>query len=126
MTSEIRAASSTDVREWFGQVPGTMKAVLLLVDGAPVAIGGMMRKNGFSVAFMDMKPEAHAVPLSVWKGSVRAMRDIICKSRMPVYAKVSDVLETAPAFLERLGFVPIEGNEKVMVWQIRSPQESLD
>lgn len=126
MISEIRAASSTDVREWFGQVPGTMQAVLLLVDGAPVAIGGMMRKSGFNVAFMDMKPEAHTVPLSVWRGSVRAMKDIIRKSRVPVYAKVSDVLETAPAFLKRLGFVPIEGNEKVMVWQIRSPQEPLD
>uniref|UniRef100_UPI0031E15C34 hypothetical protein n=1 Tax=Klebsiella sp. TaxID=576 RepID=UPI0031E15C34 len=121
MTSEIRGASPADVREWFGQVPGTMKAFLLLVDGTPVAIGGMMRKNGFNVAFMDMKPEAHTVPLSVWKGSVRAMKDIIRKSRIPVYAKVSDVLETAPAFLKRLGFVPVEGNEKVMVWQIHSP-----
>ncbi|EPG3452768.1 hypothetical protein R2980_002789 [Klebsiella oxytoca] len=122
MISEIRAASSTDVREWFGQVPGTMQAVLLLVDGAPVAIGGMMRKSGFNVAFMDMKPEAHTVPLSVWRGSVRAMKDIIRKSRVPVYAKVSGELSTAPAFLRRLGFIPIDHNEEVMVCPVHGTQ----
>ncbi|MGX8939403.1 hypothetical protein ACWWJF_00715 [Symbiopectobacterium sp. Eva_TO] len=43
--------------------------------------------------------------------------------QIPVYARVSDELKTAPSFLKRLGFVPIENNEKVMIWQIRSQQE---
>lgn len=123
MISEVKTASMADVIEWFGQVPGTMKAVQLLVNGTPVAIGGMMRKEGFNMAFMDMKPEAKIVPFSLWKGSLKAMKEIIAESRIPVYARVSDSLETAPAFLKRLGFVPVEGNEKVMVWQIHSPQE---
>lgn len=116
MTSEIRIASTADVIDWYGMVPATMKAVLLLIDDNPVAIGGMMRKNGMNVAFMDMKPEASVVPISLWKASKKAMQEIIGQSGMPVYARVSDELSTAPAFLRRLGFLPQDENEEVMVW----------
>lgn len=111
-----------DVIQWFGEVPATMKAVLLLVDDIPVAIGGMMRKDGFNMAFMDMKPEAQSVPFSVWKGSIKAMKDIIRKSQMPVYAKVSNELATAPVFLRRLGFIPVDNNDEVMVCPVHGTQ----
>lgn len=83
----------------------------------PVAIGGVMRRNGNNVAFMDMKPEASTTPFSLWKGSVKALKEIISQSRVPVYARVSDELSTAPAFLRRLGFVPVDENNEVMIWQ---------
>lgn len=100
-----------------------MRAVILEVDGDAVALGGMMRRNGIHVAFMDMKERADDVPFSVWKGTIKAMKEIISKSKSPVYARISETLDTAPSFLKRLGFVPIENNEKVMIWQIRSQQE---
>ena len=122
MTSELRIASVDDVVQWYGKVPATMKAVLMLIDGKPVAIGGMMRKNGLNVAFMDMKPDASSAPFSVWKGTMKAMKEIISHSRMPVYAQVSEELPTAPAFLRRLGFVPVDEKEEVMVCQVQQQE----
>lgn len=117
MISNLRTATADDVIAWYGNIPATMRAIILEVDGEPVAIGGVMKKNGNSVAFMDMKTDAHAVPFSLWKGSVKALREIISQSRVPVYARVSDELPTAPAFLKRLGFVPIDEKNEVMIWQ---------
>lgn len=123
MKTTIRAATADDIRKWYGNVPFTMRAVILEADGIAAAIGGMMRRDGNHVAFMDMKEISSDIPFSLWKGVIKAMREIISTSNSPVYARVSDTLSTAPSFLKRLGFVPIENNEKVMVWQIRSRQE---
>ncbi|QGY29764.1 hypothetical protein CUN67_12830 [Pantoea cypripedii] len=94
-----------------------MRAVILEVDGLPTALGGVMKQNGNNVAFMDMKPEAQSVPFSLWKGSVKALKEIISQSGTPVYARVSDELPTAPAFLKRLGFVPVDEKNEVMIWR---------
>lgn len=123
MKTTIRAATADDIRNWYGAVPFTMRAVILEADGVAAAIGGMMRRGGIHVAFMDMKDIATDIPFSLWKGAIKAMNEIISTSKSPVYARVSDSLLTAPSFLKRLGFVPIENNEKVMIWQIRSQQE---
>ena len=55
MTSNIRYATAEDIRKWYGNIPGTMRCILLEVDGDPVAFGGVMRRDGRLVAFMEMK-----------------------------------------------------------------------
>ncbi|MGX8939343.1 hypothetical protein ACWWJF_00405 [Symbiopectobacterium sp. Eva_TO] len=123
MKTNLRIATAEDIRQWYATIPFTMRAVIIETDGEAVALGGMMRRNGVHVAFMDMRESASSIPFSLWKGSLKAVKEIISTSKSPVYARVSDELKTAPSFLKRLGFVPIENNEKVMIWQIRSQQE---
>lgn len=120
MTSNIRPATSDDVRGWYGYIPATMRAIILEVNGEPIAIGGLMRGRDCCTAFMDMKDGASDFPHSLWKATMKAMREIILESKLPVYALVNEELSTAPAFLRRLGFAPVEGKEGVMICQAQS------
>lgn len=105
MTNNIRYATAVDIRNWYGNIPGTMRCILLEVDGNPIAFGGVMHRDGRLVAFMEMKDGAQKYGVSIMKASLKGIREIISGYSQPVYAIVDDEWKSAPEFLKRLGFV---------------------
>lgn len=74
-----------------------------------------MHKEGRLIAFMDLKSDPRNFPLSIMKATFTALREIFVHYQQPIYAIVSDSLESAPRFLARIGFVPVD--EKIMIFK---------
>ncbi len=117
MTSNIRYATAEDIRNWYGHIPGTMRCILIEVDGKPISFGGVMRRDGRLVAFMEMKEGAQKYGVSIMKASVKAVKEIISTYSQPVYAIVDDEWKSAPAFLKRMGFVDSRIADNVKIFR---------
>lgn len=116
MQTTIRPANGNDIHGWYGRNPGTMRAVIVEIDGKPIAIGGVMHKHGALMAFMDMKPEAHDYPIAIMRGTYRAIRDIFSHYQIPIYATISEELESAPRYLRHIGFIKSNVHNGLMVY----------
>ncbi len=119
MKISINSATTDDIKQWYGLIPCTMRALIFEVDGVPKAIGGILHQSGRAIAFMDIKDDASEFPVALMKATKKAMREIFSQYRQPIYAAVNEDLESAPRFLRHLGFIPVDENEKVMIWQQR-------
>ncbi|MDR4898959.1 hypothetical protein RF656_19775 [Yersinia kristensenii] len=118
MTNNIRHANENDIRNWYGRIPATMRAIVMEVDGDTKMICGVMHQSDHYMAFMDMKDDAKQYPVAIMKASRLAVKEIFSKYHQPILAIVSSKYESAPRYLRRLGFVLL--NEKVMIWQTHS------
>ncbi|CNL54324.1 Uncharacterised protein [Yersinia intermedia] len=118
MTNNIRHANDNDIRNWYGCIPATMRAVVMEVDGDPKMICGVMHQSDHYMAFMDTKDDAQQYPVAIMKASRLAVKEIFSKYHQPILAIESDKHESANRFLKRMGFNPI--NKKVMVWEAYS------
>lgn len=105
MISNIRYAKREDIASWYKKVPGTMKAIVLEVDGEVIGLGGVMRRNNQLMAFMEMKDGAQSHPVSLVRAAGKAIREIIVHYKVPVYAAVDDEWKSAPRFLAYCGFI---------------------
>jgi hypothetical protein len=105
MTSNIRYAIRGDIASWYEKVPGTMRAIVLEIDGEIMGLGGVMRRNNQLMAFMEMKDNAPKFPVSVVRAAHKAIKEIISSYNVPVYAAVDEEWKTAPRFLEYCGFI---------------------
>ena len=56
----VRYATADDVRQWFGEVPATMRAMVVERDGQVAAIAGLARMPDHWQAFSAFAPEMRA------------------------------------------------------------------
>lgn len=121
MTSKTRPATEEDICRWYGHSIGTMRAIIVEVDGEPIVIGGVIHQQHCYVAFMDMKEIAKKYPVLLIKSSLKAIREIFHRYKQPIYAVQDTTLPTSARYLSYLGFVPAKGSEDI--WVIQLPQD---
>lgn len=101
-----RLATEQDIRSFYGCVPFTMKAVAILVDGACLCLITLLYYRGKKWMCADYTPafEPCLKRFVVLRAAKLAM-SLVKEERGPVYA-----LADNKPLLERLGFVPYEGD----------------
>lgn len=98
-----RYATREDLVRWFGNVPATMRALVIERDGELLGIAGITTANNHVQAFSSQKPEL--APYKVAKGRMTvAFAKMLAEIKGPVFAVCSEVEPTAPGLLTHLGF----------------------
>ena len=123
MTSDIRVATANDVAIFYsesGMPQASIRAVVVEVDGDPIAIGGVALCNGGPVAFMNMRPSASNYPKLIMKATRMLVRNVFSRYRGPIYAIRDESIPTSFRYLTRIGFKPVEENSEVFVWRWQS------
>jgi hypothetical protein len=106
-----RYATAADVRSFYGEsVKPTLRAVALLVDGAPAAIVGLASEGPYQKLFSDERPEfePHRRSMAVLR-AIKRVQDWIRACPQVVFSESQN-----RPLLERLGFQQIE--EGIFVW----------
>lgn len=111
---EIRPATQEDAESYFGSVQNSMRALVVVADGKPIGMAGIVYTSGGMMAFSDAKPEASKYPVTIMKCARRLMQ-WVRESSVPVYAMCGND-QTAPSFLRHLGFAETE-KQGVYLWQ---------
>lgn len=122
---DARLATPADVEAWYGgPSPGTVKAYVVLLDGAIAGIAGLvlpgLAGGRIAEAFSEMKPELAPHmrhPVVQWAIS-RVMR-LVWQSPFSVVAVADPEIETSDALLRRLGAEPVGriGDGEVYQWR---------
>ena len=113
---EMRTASAADVDQFFGRRPsGTIKAVVVTVDGVPAALGGLSYADKRVTLFSDLKPAIRPhVRSMAFLRAVKKLQGWCGQARTPVFAVADENEPTSRALLSRLGFELI--GDDVYVW----------
>lgn len=121
MKAEIRTTTAADVAALVDQpLPYRIKAVTLVIDGEPVAIGGLgFRPDGIVVAFAHQKPgTARRYPLAFHKTGLAGLRMFATSGATRIFAEADTRNPAAERWLERLGFTRITtGGATAFVWE---------
>ena len=108
-------ATATDVRAFYdGPSPYTMRAYVVLLDGVPVALGGVMYRRGVLCAFSEMKEEFRPYKVSIVKFA-RKIGEIF--NGTPGMAVASRREPGSGRLLRWLGFEHIASCEEGEVYQ---------
>jgi hypothetical protein len=98
--------------------PVTVKGLSFFLDGELAAIGGVRYERGYFIAFSDIKPGVTVSKATVYRCGLEVMK-FIKGIGIPVVAMADERLESAPRFLEHLGFEHkrSDPNGEVYTWQ---------
>ncbi len=112
----VRPADRTGLTRFYGEPPRrTQKAIIGRYNGRPIAVGGVAFINGQVWAFCDLKPKAKQFPVTLFK----ACRTILNKAKADgarmIFARANPDEPTAPRFLTRLGFTPMQ--QDIWIWR---------
>lgn len=111
---EIRPATAEDVRSFYGAPEGqTVRALVAVLDGEIVGIGGLRYQGDSVVAFSKLAPAIRSRRKDIVRGA-RAVMQMIERRGKPVMAAAEPTEPNAPSFLARLGFeqvATVEGME---------------
>lgn len=99
----VRYSTREDLIAWFGNVPATMRAIVVEHDGRLVGIAGLMRGADHLQAFSAMKDELRPHKRILVKVA-RMLQQMIAEAQAPVLAVCSEKEPTAPGLLASLGF----------------------
>lgn len=99
----VRYSTREDLIAWFGNVPATMRAVVVEDDGRVVGIAGLMRGADHLQAFSAIKEELRPHK-RVLVRVARMVQQMIEDVPGPVLAVCSEKEPTAPGLLSALGF----------------------
>jgi len=108
-----RMATQEDILAWFGRVPASMRAMILVADEEMIAIGGVAHFKDGARAFMEWNDKIKKYPIATMKASLALMDRLRKDGYTSVMACLHDAV-VAPRFLERLGFKPV--TERVYRW----------
>lgn len=115
---EIRPATQKDAEAFYGKKPlKSMRAIVAVLDGEPIGIGGVFREDHMHVVFSEMKPEMRKYKKAILK--VSYMVYDIMKRYNVVYAVANKEEKTAPRLITHFGFRLAEINsegEEVYIW----------
>lgn len=110
---EIVPATQKLVETYYGGKPAySMRGVVALEDGIPVGLGGLMVYQGKTYMFCEMKDCARKYRKSILKAGKQVLK--LAKGKI-VYAVAQDGIESAPRFLEHLGFQLLDNDKKLYV-----------
>ena len=107
MKLEWSIASAKDIDDFYGERPReTLKAIVIKLNGSPAAIIGLATERVRARAFSEYTPalQPYLKSITVMR-AVKAAQQMFADSRKPVFA----VREGCSDFLERLGFVQVDG-----------------
>lgn len=107
MTIEVRPATPADIEAYaVEQSPYRVRALVGLVDGVIVAIGGVAYlPNGTVLAFMNLEQEARErAPVTMLRVAKQVVADAHARGVAVINALCDESIEAAPRFLRRLGF----------------------
>ena len=114
----LRSITKEDI-EVFSEAPNpTIKGVAWTLDGETVGMAGIAWYPTAVMGFSNIKDEMrpHLTSMAVGRG-IMQVRDLIRSCKAPVYATAEPKEPTAPALLERLGFIRSEENEGFYIWR---------
>lgn len=108
MRLHARAATAADVRHFYPEQRCSFRAWVCEVDGEPAGIIGLALTRPMACMFstFDERLKPHLKCLTVLRLIKRA-EAAVKASRVPVLALAEPGMATAPAILERLGFVHV-------------------
>lgn len=114
---ELRSITKADI-ETFSEAPNpTIKGVAWTLDGETVGMAGLAYYPNLVMGFSNIKDEMRPYLSSITVGrGILQVRDLIRFCKAPVYATAEPTEPTAPALLERLGFIRSEENEGFYIW----------
>jgi len=115
--ASYRIATREDIIAYYGSVPSTMRAVIVYDGDTLLAIGGIAHEKGVIKMFMDMQNEAVKYPVTLVKAALKVMQIARESGYRLIYAQASDELTSAPRFLQRLGFEPMNTTEGIYQWR---------
>jgi hypothetical protein len=104
-----RYANREDVAKWYGgEVPATMRAIVIEDDGELIAIAGLAPEGFITQAFSEVKPRAKQHPIALGRMAV-AFGKMLETVAVPVLAACNPNEPTSPGLLRHLGFEQHEG-----------------
>lgn len=108
MTLTFSRATESDIRAYYGSVPGTIRAVCIKRGAEPVAMIGIALEKGQSKFFSENRmTERERRSVTAWK-AVKAAIELVKKNLTPVVA-LAECAEGRKN-LTRLGFGCIGGD----------------
>jgi hypothetical protein len=117
---EIRPTTAADCEAFYGRaLPYRIKAYTGLLNGEIIAIGGIGYPSGKPlVAFADLTAAARAHPLSLHRFARMVLAEAKAAGAWRIVAKLDAAQPAAERWLTRLGFTPMDINDKaVWTWQ---------
>lgn len=102
----LRTATQKDVEAFYGGLPAyTMRGIVADKDGEIIGIGGTYMYRGNTIVFCEMKEGAKQYRKYILKAAKMVMNSIKDKR---VFAICDMNQESAPRFLEHLGFFCVD------------------
>lgn len=117
MKIEVRPASREDIVAFCGDCRQTVRAYVGVQNGEVIALGGLSFIRGRVVAFCDLGDQARHHPKTLHQVARRVMKKALDAGYKHVFALRDEGEPTAPRWLTRLGFRPIDETERVYLWQ---------
>lgn len=114
---EVRLADGADWRAFYGASPAEddCLALVCLRDGRPVAVGGVVWRDGAACGFVDKRGNAPAS--AIWRGALRLI-DALRQAGEPAIYAACDRSDLGRRFLSRLGFEPFREVGGLEVWAL--------
>jgi hypothetical protein len=111
---EIVPATQELIEIFFGEPPKrTIRAVVAVKDGEPIAVAGLFLDQSRYVLFSDLKPEMYKHKKAIVK-TMRAARKLMDTVHLPVYAVPEKEPYNDAVIIKHLGFKEENG---VYVWR---------
>lgn len=110
MKITFRYATPDDIRDFYGRIPYTMRAVAVLSEAGCEGLIGLVREKGIWCMFSEYRAgfEPCLKRFTILRAAKFAMR-LLEQIREPVFAFAEN-----PTLVQRLGFTPYHG--QVYVW----------
>ena len=122
----IRPAGRRDLEKFYGTrgaVLPTVVALVGIVDGEIVGVGGISRAQGRRIAFCDVTDAGRRYKMAIVRAGRRLMSDVaknaaLHKRGANIFARLDPNQAGAERFLASLGFRPLPDHEGVFRWQV--------
>lgn len=114
---EVRPATRADVVAFLGECRHTIQGYVAVQDGRPIALGGLAFIEGRPIMFLDLDEPARKLKKTMHKMALSIIRASRESGRRVLFAEVDENEPTAPAWLARLGFQPVDEAGRVMLWR---------
>jgi len=115
---EIRPATRQDIKEFYGNtMRDSCRAWSGFYDGKLVCVAGVAITRNLMLVFMEMRSDDDVPDITVWRGALEIWSKIQDLGYSVLYAVADPKLETAPAFLSRLGFEHIESSVRGEIYR---------
>lgn len=110
---ELKPATQKDVEAFYGKLPAfTMRGIVAVKEGEVIGLGGTYQHQGNTIVFCDMKESAKRYRKYILKAAKMVMAGIKDKR---VFAICDTKQDTAPRFLEHLGFFCVDESRNIYI-----------
>ena len=116
---EILPATKGDIEAFYGaSLPMSVRGVVLRANSEPIAIGGVFMKDGVAIGFSEIKAGCARPKKHIIKTALEVQKLLRKHPQVRAFANADE--QSAPRFLEHLGFRPTgehTANGDVYLWK---------